>query len=338
MKVKIETATPVASPPAERQQPPRLEGFSLAHLSDLHLTTLENVRFPQLLSKRLLGYSSWRRKRRIVHRLDILEALLEDLHANRPDHIAVTGDLTHLGLPDEFAEASQWLPRLGPPEQVTVIPGNHEAYVGRNWYRSCARWAPYLASDLKQHTPKTAGYFPLLRILGQVALIGLCSARPSLPFFAIGRLGKTQLASLATLLRKTGEAGLLRVILIHHPPVPGTTRWRKRLTDSEAFSRVLLRHGAELVLHGHTHTPTFSELPAPFGKTPVIGTPSASEWSPRSGRCAQYNIYRMRQDGLNWQLTIIVRSYSEALGQFLPEQETTLSIPRFNPEANQLGR
>jgi 3',5'-cyclic AMP phosphodiesterase CpdA len=331
MEVKTAAAAPVADATPKPAQSPQLENFSLAHVSDLHLTTLKNIKTSQLLSKRLLGYFSWWRKRRVVHSLRIIEALLEDLRDTRPDHIAVTGDLTHLGLPHEFAEARHWLTLLGVPEQVTVVPGNHEAYVGRAWVRSCAIWAPYLSSDVEQDCSGTTDFFPSLRIRGQVALIGLCSARPSLPFFAIGSLGRKQLTGLARLLKKTGEAGLLRIILIHHPPVSGTIKWRKRLTDSNAFHNVLVRHGAEMVLHGHTHTPTLSVLPTPAGDIPVIGAPSASELNPSAGRCARYNIYRLKRIGSNWEMTKMVRAYSVTLGRFVPEVETTLSIPSFAP-------
>ena len=166
MKVKTESDLPPASRyRGDNCRRPGGESFSLAHLSDLHLTTLENAKITQLLNKRLLGYFSWRRKRRIVHSRAIIDALLEDLRLTRPDHVAVTGDLTHLGLPEEFAEAGRWLPVLGTPDQVTVIPGNHEAYTGSAWSRSCAMWAPYLASDdprvpARRFLPESAGSRP----------------------------------------------------------------------------------------------------------------------------------------------------------------------------------
>ena len=124
----------------------------------------------------MLGYCSWWHKRRLIHRREIIDSLVDDLREHAcPDHIAVTGDLTHLGLPMEYAEVGQWLPSLGSPEQVTVIPGNHEAYWGKDWLDSCAMWAPYLESDTTQReTSKTADLFPSVRIRGQVALIGLC--------------------------------------------------------------------------------------------------------------------------------------------------------------------
>ncbi len=220
-EVKKETspARPEGSKPPVPSPTP--DSFTLAHLSDLHLTSLKGTAIGQLLNKRILGYLSWWRKRRRVHRLDIVEALLEDLKTTRPDHIAVTGDLTHLGLPDEFTDAGQWLARLGSPDQVTVIPGNHEAYVGQKWSAQLSAWAPYLISDDRQDSSPTGELFPSLRIRGKVALIGLCSARPSLPFLAVGSLGEKQLGILAELLQETGKAGLLRVVLIHHPPVIG---------------------------------------------------------------------------------------------------------------------
>ena len=38
--------------------------FTLAHLSDLHLTSLDDVRPRELLGKRVLGYLSWHWRRR----------------------------------------------------------------------------------------------------------------------------------------------------------------------------------------------------------------------------------------------------------------------------------
>ena len=328
-EVKKETspARPEGSEPPVPS--PTSGSFTLAHVSDLHLTSLKGTAIGQLLNKRILGYLSWWRKRRLVHRLDIVEALLEDLKTTRPDHIAVTGDLTHLGLPDEFSDASQWLARLGLPDQVTVIPGNHEAYVGQKWSTQLSAWAPYLISDDRQDSCPTLELFPSLRIRGKVALIGLCSARPSLPFLAVGSLGEKQLDILAELLQETGEAGLLRVVLIHHPPVPGTIKWRKRLVDNRAFAEVIARCGAELVLHGHTHAQIFSELQTPAGKVPVIGAPSASELNLRSERCAKYNLYHIKRNGDRWGLKMLVRGYSEESGKFVQEQEANLTLPQF---------
>jgi predicted MPP superfamily phosphohydrolase len=112
--------------------------FVLAHLSDLHLSSLDGVSPRALLDKRMLGYASWWLRRRYEHRTDVLDVLRADLQAEHLDHIAVTGDLTHLGLPQEFREAAAWLARLGRPEGITVIPGNHDAYVPESWRETFA--------------------------------------------------------------------------------------------------------------------------------------------------------------------------------------------------------
>src|SRR5262245_60019896 len=102
---------------------------TLAHLSDPHLGPLPPVAPGDLLSKRILGYINWTRNRDRTHDGAVLNALLSDMRAVGPDHIAVTGDLANLGLPAEFDNAALWLRSLGRPRDVTVVPGNHDAYV-----------------------------------------------------------------------------------------------------------------------------------------------------------------------------------------------------------------
>ena len=77
--------------------------FALAQLSDLHLAA--RPRLAQLINKRGLGFINWQRKRKNVHRPEVLDAITRDLKTHRVDHIAVTGDLVNLSLPDEYARA-----------------------------------------------------------------------------------------------------------------------------------------------------------------------------------------------------------------------------------------
>ena len=185
---------------------------------------------------------------------------------NTLDHIAVTGDLTHLGLPQEFREAATWLARLGKPEAITVVPGNHDAYVRESWRETFAQWSAYMRGDGAGETNGPDDAFPSLRIRREVALIGLSTARPSAPFLATGRLGERQLQRLDRMLAQTAGSGLFRVVLLHHPPAAHTVRWRKSLLDGAALRDVLARHGAELVLHGHAHFSAATYLDAARGR------------------------------------------------------------------------
>ncbi len=297
------------SPIRENCPPDPAPAWTLAHLSDPHLTGLEGVERHQLLNKRALGYQSWRRHRRHEHRPEILAALVRDLHRQAVQQVAVTGDLTHLGTPRECREVAEWLPALGDPDRVTLVPGNHDAYVHEPWRSTLDLWAPYMAGDESPGGASDERLFPSLRVRGNLALIGLSSARPSAPLLAVGTLGARQLQALTGLLAETGRRGLCRVLLIHHPPAPGSCAWRKRLTDAPQLARVIAAEGVELVLHGHTHKSARHWLATPAGRAPAIGVRSASGLGRRPGRRAQYHLHRILPSGGGWRMQMSVREY-----------------------------
>src|SRR5262245_51572853 len=121
--------------------------FALAHLSDPHLGPLPTPRPSELASKRVLGFINWTRKRRLIHRGEVLDRLVADLKAQSADHIAVTGDLTNISLPQEFAAARRWLDRLGDARDVTVVPGNHDVYVRTAKLAPARHWGHYMSAD-----------------------------------------------------------------------------------------------------------------------------------------------------------------------------------------------
>ncbi len=270
--------------------------FTLAHLTDLHVTSpLGGVWFGYL-NKRLLGLLSWGLRRHRLYRTSVAAALLEDLAGLSPDHIAVTGDITNLGLEREFSEGLGWLQRLGSPTDVTVVPGNHDCYVASSVARSWGDWAAYAAPDAGRETGR-AGVglvFPFTRVRGEVALVGVNSAVPSPPGLATGRVGRTQLEHLEALLGELGERGLFRVVLVHHPPSDRGVKWRRRLVDSGALRAVLARAGAELVLYGHRHVRSLEWLDGPAGGIPIVGAPAASYAGHEADRRARYYVYRIR--------------------------------------------
>ncbi|MEE9493441.1 MAG: metallophosphoesterase [Gammaproteobacteria bacterium] len=294
------------------------QSITIAHLSDPHLTSLHGIHFRSLLNKRILGYLSWLKRRRFVHRREILDALERDLKQQNPNHIVVTGDLTHIGLPDEFCQARRWLESLGSSESVTVIPGNHDVYVERPWQENYLHWQSYMLSDEgNSEEVGVKAFFPSVRRRGSVVIIGLSSAVASAPFFATGKVGEWQLKKLAAILKKTAKESLFRIVLIHHPPLPGIEKWRKRLVDIEPFLTILKQYGAELVLHGHGHTAVSNVIETAAGNTPVIGVASASSAGTRAGKTAGYNIYRITPSKDGWQLEVAERVWRAAQNRFV---------------------
>ena len=150
-----------------------MAAFTLAHLSDPHLPPLPPARLRDLAGKRLLGYLNWTRNRHKFHRREVLDALVSDMQAQMPDHVAITGDLVNIALEAEFAPSLKWLESVGAPGRVTVIPGNHDAYVRATRHRFAETWGNYLEGDDAQGRSVT---FPSLRRRGPLALISASSA------------------------------------------------------------------------------------------------------------------------------------------------------------------
>jgi 3',5'-cyclic AMP phosphodiesterase CpdA len=284
-----------------------MAAFTLAHLSDPHLPPLPKPSLYELAGKRALGYLNWTRNRHKYHRRDVLDLLVSDLRAQVPDHIAVTGDLVNLALEAEFAPAQAWLAGVGPPDQVTAIPGNHDAYVGATSHLFAARFASYIEGD---GSLPGQPVFPAVRRRGPLALISLSSGVPTPPLMATGTLGQDQLVALERLLIGLDGSDAFRVLLVHHP-LRSTSRM-KRLTDASELIALLGRHGVELVLHGHDHVHSTIWIDGPERQIPVVGVPSASSVAHGHYPAAAYNLFAIRRDGNAWRCQQTVRAVNEA--------------------------
>jgi 3',5'-cyclic AMP phosphodiesterase CpdA len=307
--------------------------FRLAHLSDPHLGPLPRPRLAELLGKRVLGLLSWQLRRRRIHDSSVLELLTQDLAAMSPDHIAVTGDLVNISLPGEFLHAASWLRRLGSPEDVSIVPGNHDAYVAMAWENSIGLWSDFMfesrdanGGDAGTAIPESG--FPYVRVRDEVALIGISTARPMAATSAGGIAGQRQLRGLAARLDELRTQNLFRVVLIHHPPHDSQRHRRKRLYDSADFRDVLARHGAELVLHGHTHQAALRKLATPEGYAPVISVPSASANADHGYKGhAGYHVYGIERAGKGWRIEVEVRGIVPSLDRFEVEGRFALAVP-----------
>lgn len=272
--------------------------FTLAHLSDVHLPLMRRPAVRELLGKRASGYLNLVRARGANHQAWAVDAIMAAIAQAGPDHVALTGDLINISLHDEFPDALAWLRRFGPPDWISLVPGNHDAYVGLPDGHGLAVWQAYMRNDVPDHdTPGDPLHWPYLRRRGPVALIGVSTAIVTPPLKATGTIGKDQLARLKSLLQQTRDEGLCRIVLIHHPPEPVPTKWRKRLTDAHALAGIIAETGAELILHGHNHTDTLAFTPGAGGPVAIVGVPSASATGRDHRPEAQYNLFRI--DGGN---------------------------------------
>src|SRR5262245_30853938 len=156
----------------------------IAHLSDLHLLSLEGAVPFRLLNKRLTGYANLRFRRKSVHKRFAAEATAREIRRLEPDHVVITGDVSNLALEVGFSLVRSFLgDTLGlPPDRVSLVPGNHDAYtMGSHRTQRFGRFfAPFISSDLGEIVPSSP--FPYVRLRGHVAFVGLSTAVPRPPF------------------------------------------------------------------------------------------------------------------------------------------------------------
>lgn len=275
--------------------------ITLAHISDVHLAPLPPVRWTELMNKRITGYLNWRLRRHTSLSGDGLHNLVQHMKEQAPDFVAVTGDLVNLGLEPEANTAWNWLQTVGEPETVCVSPGNHDAYVKSTFGFNNERWGDYMRGETID-----ADQFPFVRRVGDVAVISCTSSVPSAPFMAIGRFEQDQADRLGRILKLMGEAGYFRVVLIHHPPNLEARHPRLGLYGAKRFRQVVAEHGAELVLHGHTHKSSIYAIPGKAGDVPVIGVAAAGAAQREDGGedPARYNLFKIERLGTSWACTM----------------------------------
>jgi len=285
--------------------------FRIAHLSDPHVPPLPRVSARQLMSKRLLGYLSWQRRRRSDHLQRVLDALADDLGDAAPDHMCVTGDLTNITLPGEVDNATAWLGQFGPPSRISLIPGNHDAYIPGALQYALERWAQWM------HDDEGRKGFPYLHRRGPVDIVGLSSAVASLPGLSGGRLGADQLARCEALLAERGGDGRPCLLLVHHPPHNGACRERRGLWDRKKLQALLQRVPVDAVLFGHLHIPVRAEIEGPQGPIPVLGAGAASTVGKRKVP-AHYHLLDVesREGGEGPAIIVRHRHYDPVAGRF----------------------
>ncbi len=292
--------------------------FRLAHISDIHLGPLPQPSWRELAGKRMLGYLNWKKNRKRALSGNYLEKLLAGLPDLQPDHIVVSGDLINLALPCEFPLALEFLKSLGSAEFVTALCGNHDAYVPDGLSNAIKTWQPYMSPD---DTPlQSQNDYPVLRLRGDVAIIACNSAEATGPFMATGYFRDSQAKKLKATLR--ANRGRFRVVIIHHPPFKNATHWHKRLIGDDLFRQVVAEEGAELVLHGHTHLATATEIPGSDSSVPVICVPAAGNGMGGKRPAGEINLFTINKTEAGFAFTHERYGCSQTEGTFAMLEST----------------
>lgn len=296
----------------------------IAHLSDLHLLSLDGAVPFRLLNKRLTGYLNLRFHRTSVHKPFAVKAAAREIRRLGIDHVVITGDVSNLALEREFDLVSALLEEdLGlAPDQVSLVPGNHDMYTHGAYraQRFSRHFQRYLASDLPEIELGMGG-FPFVHLRGPVAIIGLSTALPRPPLVASGGLGGPQLRAFERILAHPEVRRRTVVVLQHHPwhnPTSLTKILFEGLVDARRQGQLLRRLNRGLLLHGHLHRRVHRRLLTDSGHVDMVGATSASLLHDSDERMAGFNVYDVDSDGVIGAITS---------HRFLPESQTFREVP-----------
>jgi 3',5'-cyclic AMP phosphodiesterase CpdA len=304
----------------------------LAHCSDLHLLSHDGARWLELANKRWIGAMNLLTSRSRHYHVTAFDHMVEDMNAQGIEHVLCTGDVTNLALEREFLFARERFDRLtNGPEHVTVIPGNHDAYVAEgvahfatvfdHYHRSDTGWT-WSEDDRDPDDRHDDLRWPIVRVRGPIAIVGITTSRQTPWFHAYGRVGGGQLARVEKALADPRLSGRVRIVAIHHPPAGKRAKNRIRgLRDHEGFARVISTAGAELVVHGHEHQDLSEILPGPSGDVPVLGVASGTYEHNRPDRIARYRVFEIRDGKI---ASDSVRVWSRADGCFVDRAQGTV--------------
>ncbi|MFN0250389.1 MAG: metallophosphoesterase family protein [Kofleriaceae bacterium] len=310
----------------------------LAHCSDLHLLSHDGARWLELANKRWIGAMNLLSNRSRHYHVVAFEAMVADMNALGIEHVLCTGDITNLALRQEFEFARKKFDALAlGAVGVTCIPGNHDAYVQEGVGLFAEMFGDFATTDAgwtwgpeTRHDTDDDLHWPIVRVRGDLAIIGCSTSRQTPWFTAYGRLGEGQLARLRAALADPRLAGKTRIVAIHHPPAGRRATSRIRgLRDHAAFAEVIGHSGADLIVHGHEHRDMHESLMGPNGKViPVRGIASGTYFHNKPDRTARYRIFDIDANGVRGDH---VRVWNREQGHFEGPAPTPTVQDRLEP-------
>ncbi len=259
--------------------------MTIAHLSDLHFGR--------------------------IARPEVVDRILEDVHARAVDLVVVSGDLTQRARRWQFQAAAEMLGRFQPP--TLVVPGNHDVYAW--WYpvsrlfRPLRRYRRYITDDL------TPTY-----VQDGLAVLGINSATGRT--VKGGHISRAARRAVRTFF--AGQpASAFKVLVVHHHLIkiqalaPHDVARAARDTLEAAVEA-----GVDLVLCGHLHISHVEPVDIVPGEHRLViasaGTATSSRGRRSNRRSNFYNVVTIEPD----RFSIEERRFHPAEGRFETECRT----------------
>jgi 3',5'-cyclic AMP phosphodiesterase CpdA len=192
--------------------------------------------------------------------------LVDCVAGERPDAVAITGDLTMRARHHEFAAACRWISALDVP--VTVEVGNHDLPYFNPIERFIDPYRRFRAIEGVLERP--------LHLPG-VAIVPLkTTARAQWRFnWSKGHVGRGALADCLGQIDAL-PPGTRALVACHHPLVEAGTRGKALTRNGNTALAELARRNVMAVLSGHVHDAFDLIRPTPHGPVRMIGAGTLS--------------------------------------------------------------
>jgi 3',5'-cyclic AMP phosphodiesterase CpdA len=196
-----------------------------------------------------------------AHDPAIVAGLVAELNADRPDLVAISGDLTQYATRREYAQAERFIESLQSP--VLAVPGNHDLpqfNLPERFADPYARWSATIAPETE---PTWSD--------GTVAVLGVNTAHRAAWHWdwSRGRIGRKHLRRVLDRLAAL-PAGVARIVVAHHPLLAAEDRPRMVLAGrARETLAALAQADVRLVLSGHAHA-IYARFDAARGVGPLV--------------------------------------------------------------------
>jgi 3',5'-cyclic AMP phosphodiesterase CpdA len=171
----------------------------------------------------------------------IVPALLDFIHATKPDMVAISGDLTQRARTAEFMEAKKFVDAI--PFPKIVIPGNHDVplrNVFARLFRMLDKFRRYISEDLEPFYADD-----------EIAVAGVNTTRALTG--KNGRINRRQLQQLRTRFA-TVPPTRVKIVVTHHPfDLPPGVEGDRVILRAKLAMKVLAQIPVDLLLAGHFH-------------------------------------------------------------------------------------
>jgi 3',5'-cyclic AMP phosphodiesterase CpdA len=256
----------------------------IAHLSDVHM--LESGPVASILEGLAIRFVSAGRAVDAPGRARKLAQGLAAAVKGGADHVVVSGDLTEVGSPMQFEAFAQVLHDSGiAAENVTLVPGNHDAY------SSGDAWKHALDGPLRAYRPTAADEPGKVVERGDVVLLPVDVSCMQPITRSAGELSPEAAEALEARFRDPGLAKKALVVVQHHHPFAherSSWQWFDGLRGSARLMESLARRAHVQLLHGHLHK-TVDRLVG-LGKCRIFGAPATVDDREGAPRVRMYDL------------------------------------------------